>query len=337
MATMNDVAQAAGVSTTTVSHVLNGTRAVAEPTRQRVLDVIDQLGYTHNTIARSLATSSTLTIGVAISAITNPYFMDLVRALEGEISAAGYLLLLADTKEDPVEELRVIRSLHARRVDGYILAPTAHSEPSLRYLLDRGLPAVLIDRLADDQFDQIGVENRDATVQLVEHLAGLGHRHIAMVCGQDGLTTTDERLAGYRIGLENSGLPYDPALVMAGSSDIQPAREAVLRLRALPDPPTALVTANNRMTIGAMAALHDLGLGVPNDVALVCFDDFEWADLFHPRLTVVAQPISQIGAQAARMLLTRLKEPERPPRTVQLAPTFVHRESCGCRLGDWPS
>lgn len=327
---MNDVARAAGVSTTTVSHVLNGTRAVAEPTRQRVLDVIDELGYTHNTIARSLATSSTLTIGVAISAITNPYFMDLVRALEAEISAAGYLLLLADTKEDPVEELRVIRSLHARRVDGYILAPTAHSEPSLRYLLDRGLPAVLIDRLADTHFDQVGVENRDATVQLVEHLAGLGHQHIAMVCGQEGLTTTDERVAGYRIGLENAGLRYDPALVIAGSSDIEPAREAVHRLRALPDPPTALVTANNRMTIGAMAALHDLGLTVPDDVALVCFDDFEWADLFHPRLTVVAQPISQIGEQAARMLLSRLKEPDRQPRTVQLAPTFVHRESCGC-------
>ncbi|MGN6245676.1 MAG: LacI family DNA-binding transcriptional regulator [Motilibacteraceae bacterium] len=331
---MNDVAREAGVSTTTVSHVLNGTRAVAEPTRQRVLEVIDQLGYTHNTIARSLATASTLTIGVAISAISNPYFIDLVHALEAEISAAGYLLLLADTKDDPVEELRVIRSLHARRVDGYVVAPSAEREPpALRYLLDRGLPTVLIDRLADEQFDQIGVENRDATAGLVEHLAGIGHRRIGMICGQEGLTTTDERLAGYRLGLERSRLPYDPALVITGSSDVEPARDAVHRLRALPEPPTALVAANNRMTIGAMAALHDLGLTVPDDVALVCFDDFEWADLFHPRLTVVAQPIERIGAEAAKLLLSRLKEPDRPPRTVQLAPTFVHRESCGCPQG----
>lgn len=334
MATMNDVARAAGVSTTTVSHLLNGTRPVAEPTRQRILEVIDQLGYTHNTLARSLATASTLTIGVAISAISNPYFIDLVHTLEAEISAAGYLLLLADTKDDQAEELRVVRSLHARRVDGYVVAPSAGPEPpALRYLLDRGLPTVLVDRLADDRFDQVGVENRESTAGLVAHLAGRGHRRIAMICGQEGLSTTEERVAGYRLGLERSGLPYDADLLVTGLGDVEPARAAVRRVCGLAEPPTALLTANNRMTIGAMAGLHELGLGVPDHIALACFDDFEWADLFHPRLTVVAQPIARIGAEAARLLLARLREPDRSPQTVQVPGTFVHRESCGCLPG----
>ena len=331
MATMADVAARAGVSTTTVSHVLNETRPVSEDTRQRVLSAIEETGYTHNTIARSLATASTRTIGLAISAISNPYFIDLVHVIEAEIRAAGYLLLLVDTRDDPVEELAVIRSLHSRRVDGYVLAPSGDPEQrALRYLRDQRLPAVLVDRLASAEFDQVGVENREATSRLVEHLASLGHRRIAMICGHTGLSTTDERLAGYHLGLERSGLVGDPHLVASGASEEEPARAAVHELMALAEPPTAIVAANNRMTIGVMQGLQDLALDVPGDIALVAFDDFEWAGLFRPRLTVVAQPIHEIGTQAARLLLARLKEPEGPATTVQLPAEFVHRESCGC-------
>ena len=331
MATMADVAARAGVSTTTVSHVLNATRPVSEDARQRVLDAIEETGYTHNTIARSLATASTRTIGLAISAISNPYFIDLVHVLEAEIRAAGYLLLLADTKDDPNEELEVIRSLHSRRVDGYVLAPSGDPEQrALRYLNQHRLPTVLVDRLASDAFDQVGVENREATSQLVEHLASLGHRRIGMICGHTGLSTTTERLVGYRLGLERGGLARDPELVMSGSSEEEPARAAVHQLLALAEPPTAIVAANNRMTIGAMQGLQDLGVSVPDDVALVAFDDFEWAELFRPRLTVVAQPIREMGTAAARLLLGRLKDPDRTATTVQLPARFVHRESCGC-------
>jgi LacI family transcriptional regulator len=331
MATMADVAARAGVSTTTVSHVLNATRPVSEETRRRVLDAIEETGYSQNTIARSLATASTRTIGLAISAISNPYFIDLVHVLEAEIRAAGYLLLLADTKDEPDEELEVVRSLHSRRVDGYVLAPSGDPEQrALRYLSEQGLPTVLVDRLASADFDQVGVENREATSQLVEHLASLGHRRIAMICGHSGLSTTDERLAGYRLGLERSGLASDPQLLASGKSEEEPARAAVHELLALSEPPTAIVAANNRMTIGVMQGLQDLGLSVPDDIALVAFDDFEWADLFRPRLTVVAQPIRKIGVEAARLLLARLKDRDRPTTTVQLPAQFVHRESCGC-------
>ncbi len=334
MATMVDVATRAGVSTTTVSHVLNETRPVAEATRLRVLAAIEEMGYTPNTVARSLATASTRTVGLAISAISNPYFLGLVHVLESELRAAGYLILLADTKDDPEEELRVVRSLHSRRVDGCVLAPSADPDGrTLRYLSEQGLPSVLIDRLASTDFDQVGVENTQATSRLVEHLAALGHRRIAMVCGREGLTTTTERLAGYRLGLERSGLSLDSDLVRSGSSDVEPARRAVHDLLALPEPPTAIVAGNNQMTIGVMEGLHELRLEVPSDVALVSFDDFEWAGLFRPRLTVAAQPIQEIGVEAARLFLARLDDRDRPPQTVVLPPRFIDRESCGCHDG----
>lgn len=331
MATMTDVALRAGVSTTTVSHVLNGTRPVAEATRERVMSAIDETGYIHNTIARSLVTASTLTIGVVVSAISNPYFMDLVHVIEAEISAAGYLVLLVDSKDDPDEELRVVQSLHSRRVDGYVVAPSGDPDQrALRYLARHGLPTVLVDRLASGEFDQVGVENVESTARLVDHLASLGHRRIAMIAGQEGLGTTTERLEGYRVGLERSGLAVEPGLVTSGFSDVEPARRAVHELLALASPPTALIAANNQMTIGTLEGLEDLGLRVPEDIALVSFDDFAWAHLFRPRLTAMAQPIQEIGEAAARLLLARIHDPERPVETVRFPATFMHRESCGC-------
>lgn len=331
MATMTDVTLRAGASTTTVSHVLNGTRPVAEATRERVLTAVDETGCFHNTIARSLVTFSTLTIGVVVSAISNPYFMDLVHVIEAEISAAGYLVLLVDSKDDPDEEVRIIQSLHSRRVDGYVFAPSGDPDQrALRYLARHGLPTVLVDRLASDEFDQVGVENVESTGELVDHLAALGHRRIALIGGQEGLSTTTERLAGYRKGLDRRGLDFEPGLVRSGSSDVEPARRAVHELLALADPPTALIAANNQMTICTLEGLQDLGLSVPEDMALMSFDDFKWAHLFRPRLTAMAQPVHEIGEAAARLLLARIRDPERPVETVRFAPRFAHRESCGC-------
>lgn len=331
MATMAEVAARAGVSTTTVSHVLNGTRHVSEDARRRVEEAIEETGYSPNTIARSLATASTRTIGLAISAISNPYFIDLVHVIEAEFRSADFLILLADTKDDPDEELAVVRSLHSRRVDGLVLAPSGDPEQrALRYLRQQAVPTVLVDRFASTDFDQVGVENTDATTRLVRHLASLGHRRIAMVGGHPGLSTTTDRLAGYHRGLQQAGLTADPALVAAAAGEEAPARAAVHTLLALPDPPTAILAANNRMTIGVMQGLRDRGLEVPEDIALVAFDDFEWADLFRPRLTVVSQPIEEIGREVARLLLARLQDPDRAPSTAQFPATFVHRESCGC-------
>ena len=327
---MADVAQAAGVSTSTVSHVLNSTRKVSEPTERAVREAIKATGYTHDRIARSLATGRTRTIGLAMSAISNPYFAELAHAIEQEAADAGYSLLLADTHDDPERELRATRDLLSRRVDGVILAPSAEPAAALDLLRKRGIPVVLIDRFAPVELDQIATENVASTARLVEHLTALGHVRIGMIAGLRGLATSEERIDGYRRGLESASLPFESELIGPGESDAEHACAAVHRLLELDRPPTALVVTNNRMTIGAMRALREASLSVPGDIALVAFDDFEWADLFHPRLTTIAQANTQIGEQSVTMLVSRLANPELAARRVQLEPRFVHRESCGC-------
>jgi LacI family transcriptional regulator len=332
MVTMADVARVAGVSISTVSHVVNETRKVREETRQQVLNAIHSTGYTQNTIARALATSSTTSIGLAISVTSNPYFGELVHAVESVTSDAGYTLLLGDTHDEAEQELRIIRTLQARRVDGLILAPSADAGAgTLAHLAEQAFPVVLIDRLASADFDQVGTENEAPTARLVGHLIGHGHRRIGMISGLPGLSTTTERVAGYRQGLDEHGVPFDPALVRSGGSRPDLAQAATHALLAAPDAPTALVVGNNAMTIGTMRALREAGLRVPQDVALVAFDDFEWADLFSPRLTTVAQPCQEIGAHAVHALLSRIADPGRPPRTIRLEPQFMRRESCGCQ------
>ncbi|MFF7974696.1 substrate-binding domain-containing protein [Streptomyces sp. NPDC007905] len=392
MPTMADVARSAGVSVATVSHVLNGTRPVLPHTRQAVLDAVDALGYTPNTLARSLVTSRTRSIGLAVSAISNPYFTEILQGVEAAALNAGYSLLIADPHDDPAHERKVVQLLHERRVDGMIVAPSADPHDLLGYLGRHAVPTVFLDRVlatgdraagaphldqvtsdqstsdqsrsgpatsgqaSTDQahldqgfdqagfdqagfdqasfdqagFDQVCAENTGPMARLVTHLAGLGHRRIGMVAGLPGLSTTSERLAGYRQALTAAGLAHDEDLVVSGNSESAGAERATAALLSLAAPPTALVTANNAMTIGALRALRRQGLAVPDDIALCCFDDFAWADLFSPRLTAIAQPSREIGARAVQVLLDRLATPGRPARTVRLPSAFVHRTSCGC-------
>jgi len=334
---MADVAREAGVSVSTVSHIINGTRFVKEDTKERVLAAIRGTGYTHNTIARSLVTASTKTIGLAISAISNFYFADIVAAIDTATRKAGYTLLLADTHDDPEEELHVVQALHQRRVDGVLYAPSTGADgPGLSYLAELGVPTVLVDRCASAVLDQIGSENRASTATLTGHLTDLGHRRVGLIAGLPDVRTTIERTEGYRDALKQAGLPDDPSLIVGGRPSTAVADAALAELLALPDPPTALVIGNNHLAIETMRALGKRGIRVPDDIALVTFDDFEWADLFHPRLTAMAQPIGDIGGQAVSLLLDRLGEPHRPPRTVRLEPTFMHRESCGCASEETP-
>ncbi|MEW2116781.1 LacI family DNA-binding transcriptional regulator [Streptomyces sp. NPDC005474] len=336
MATMADVARHAGVSVATVSHVLNGTRVVRPATRQTVLDAIETLGYSPNTLARSLVTARTRSIGLAVSAISNPYFTEILQGVEACALEHGYSLLLADPHDDPEHERKVVQLLHERRVDGMIVAPSADPGALVAYLTRHDVPTVFLDRLVDTpgdsapRFDQVCAENAEPMVRLMAHLTDLGHKRVGLVAGRPGLSTTAERIAGYRIGLASAGLPHDERLVAHGDAEPEGAERATAALLTLAAPPTALVTADNAMTIGALRALRGRGLTVPDDLALCCFDDFAWADLLTPGLTAIAQPGRDIGAQAVRLLLDRLADPDRPARTVRLPCTFVHRESCGC-------
>ncbi|HEY9347169.1 MAG TPA: LacI family DNA-binding transcriptional regulator, partial [Inquilinus sp.] len=271
---MADVAREAGVSVSTVSHVLNRTRKVSPETVRAVEEAIARTSYIPNTLARSLAGATTQSIGIALSAISNHYFSEVVGGIEVEAKHHGLMIFLSDTHDDPAQELQTVQALHQRRVDGIILAASADPDrTALQYLRTHAIPTVLIDRLVAPDFDQVGVENRRSTIELVAHLASHGHRRIALVAGQPGLSTSQERLAGYKAGLKQAGLGFDPALIVIGHSALEPARQAVRGLLALDPRPDAIVAGNNLMTIGAMHALRDAALRVPEDMALAGFDD----------------------------------------------------------------
>ncbi|QAY62727.1 LacI family transcriptional regulator [Xylanimonas allomyrinae] len=332
MATMDDVARLAGVSVSTVSHVLNSTRAVAPDTRSRVEDAMARLAYRRNDVARSLAQRKTRTVGVAISALTNPYFGTLVSAVNEELGSRGYAVILGDTGDEPGHEATVVERMLDQRVAGLLLAPSARAgEGTVPQVLAHGVPLVLVDRHTDADCDQVVPLNREPVEDLVHHLADLGHTRIAAVCGMAGLDTTTERLDGYRAVVAARGLDEDPALVLPGHSRADAAEDAVLHAFARPDRPSAVVVLNNAMTIGTLRALDRLGLAVPGDVALVCYDDFEWADLFRPRLTAVRQDLTTMARRAVRLLLGRVAGDDHPPVLERITPSLQHRESCGCR------
>ncbi|RZS37066.1 LacI family transcriptional regulator [Herbihabitans rhizosphaerae] len=332
MVRMRDVAQLASVSVTTVSHVINKTRAVDPETRARVLDAIARTGYRKNSIALALAKGGTQSVGVALSALSNPYFAELVTAIEARVSELGSTLLLGETHEDAEREYDLVTKLLDRRVDGVVLAPTANgTDTALDALVRSGVPAVLVDRLvAPDRFDQVGSDNREPVATLVDHLVGHGHRRIGYVAGRSGLATSIERRQGYDDGLTRNGIAPDPALVVDGGSDGTLAGQAMRRLWELTSRPTAVITGNNYMTVGVLRHLEHAGIVVPDDLALCGFDDFEWAELMRSPLTAIAQDWTAIGTTAVGMLRDRLAEPDRPFETVRIPATLIVRRSCGC-------
>ncbi|MDO8106149.1 LacI family DNA-binding transcriptional regulator [Isoptericola sp. b441] len=334
MVTMRDVARVAQVSATTVSHVINKTRKVDPETERAVLEAIEATGYLSDGIGRSLRTGTTQTIGLAMSAISNPYFGTVVHAIERSISRAGYSLLLADTHDDPVRERRAVRDLLSHRVDAMVIAPSGEADSVLDALVQRRIPVVLIDRIPTRErpgVDAIGVVNEEPTARLVDHLAQIGHSRIATITSDPMLETTIERLSGYWNGIERNGLTRDEDLVQVGvRGSEETTDDAVATLLGLPEPPTAIVMGNNQVTIGTMAALQHHHMEAPRDMALVAFDDFPWANIFRPRLTAVSQPVDELGAGAVSMLLDRLADRDLPPRHRRLEPTLKHRESCGC-------
>ncbi|TDD53036.1 LacI family transcriptional regulator [Kribbella antibiotica] len=332
MVTMTEVARAAGVSVSTVSHVVNGTRLVATATRERVQHAMDMLGYQHQPTARSLSAGTNRTIGLAITVATNPYWVELIQGIDREATRAGLNLIIVDTRDDARHESVAVANLLAHRIEGLITAPAdGWRELTLPMLRDHALPYVLVDRITPDlRVDQVGVENEAATIAIIDHLISLGHTRIGMLSGIPGLSTSTERVHGYHAAHQRAGLPVDPELILVGSSTTDGGRKATWELLQFDDRPTALFAANNSMAIGALAALSAAGVKVPADMALTAFDDFPWADLFSPGLTTVAQPSAAIGARAVQLLLRRMNDPDAPPQTVRLPAEIMHRQSCGC-------
>jgi LacI family transcriptional regulator len=332
MATITDVARVAGVSVSTVSHVVNGTRVVRDPTRERVQKAIADTGYSRDGIARALRRSKTEAIGLVVTETGQPGFAEMIRGVEEEARANGLTLLLANSAENPERELASVQALLERRVDGLLLAPVGGSPHSLvESVLARQVPIVLIDRLSAPDVDQVGVETIAPMKLLVRHLIELGHRRIALLGGDDQIPTLRERREGYSEALAEAGLPATIRVVAGPLQDTAvKAQESIRALLVGPQPPTALVAASQLLAVGALRALAELGLRVPRDVAVVVFDEFPYPDLLTPRLTSVASPNMEVGREATRLLVGRIHHPEMPVATVRLKPQVFHRESCGC-------
>lgn len=329
--TIDDVAREASVSISTVSHVINGTRFVAEATKERVLVAIERLGFEPSSVAQSLKRDRSHAIGLLITDISNPFFTSIVRGIEDVASRAGYSLILCNTDENPEKELSYLRMLRRKRVDGILLASTGTPQPYMDSLVEANFPIVCIDRPAPGRpCDAVLVENVAGACAAVEHLIKLGHDRVGVISGLAPVGTSSERLEGYRQALRAHGLPEDPQLIREGNSRLDGGYRQMLELLDLPARPTAVFTTNNLMTLGALAALQTRGVAVPADLAVVGFDDFEWAIVLRPRLTTVAQPTYEIGETAARLLLERIeKSTEAPPRRVNLPTRLIVRESCG--------
>lgn len=330
MVTARDVARLARVSTSTVSHVLNGTRVVSEDLRTRVLAACEELAFEPNVVARSLKTSQSRTVGFLVHDV-NPFFTEILRGVEEVAEHHGYSVIFCHSHGDPERELAYLRLLRGRRVDGIILASTGARHPVLERFAATRYPVVLVDGAVPGlAFDLVSVDNETAAYTAVKHLADLGYRSIAMVSGGAAFTSTEPRILGYRRALADSGIPFDPALVVSGQSRTREGRSAVLDLMARDPRPAALFVGNSHMTVGAMIALRELGVSMPDDVAYVGFDDLDWAAFLRPQLTMVAQPAYEIGRSAAQLLLERIdRTADGPARRVLLAAQLMVRESSG--------
>ncbi|HDJ30184.1 MAG TPA: LacI family transcriptional regulator [Candidatus Acetothermia bacterium] len=307
MATIRDVARAAGVSVATVSHVINGTRPVAPETAARVRRTMKALDYHPNAVAQSLRTRKTHAIGAVVSDITNPFFATLVRGAEDAAIEAGYSLIVCNSDESPEKEDRYVRLLRRRRMDGLLISPVGDgSSKAVRELPEWKVPFVFIDRRAAGiDADAVLSDNVDGAYQATKHLIERGHQRIGIILGIKGATTTEERLVGYRKALEEARIPVREELIAYGGYRTIGGMEWTERFLAAPAPPTAIFSTNNLMTVGVLKALARHRIRIPNEMAVISFDDLDLGELFQPPLTAITQNPYEIGKVAMRILLSR--------------------------------
>ncbi|MGW4962598.1 substrate-binding domain-containing protein [Nonomuraea sp. NPDC004186] len=323
------VAELAGVSATTVSHTLNRRRPVAEETRQRVLQAIEELGYRPNVLARGLRTSRSQTIGLIIPDITNPFYPALARGLQDVLGPEGYDQIISNTDGVRRTEQAAIEHMIARQVDGLAFAVFHTHAEDLLPVIEAGIPVVRLGgRLVQHGVDLVHSDDEGGGAEATRYLLGCGYRRIAFVCGPAAEGPAAERVAGYRAALAEAGAPADQALVAHTHFSRAGGAEGVARLLELAEPPDALLCANDVMAIGALDEAARRGLRVPEDLAVMGFDDIDAAGMVSPGLTTMANPAREIGQATAVRLLERLREAIDEPSTELVVPArLVRRQS----------
>ena len=326
--TIAEVAARAGVSKTTVSHVLSGNRPVAATTRARVEAAVRDLGYRPDHLARSLRTQRSAIAALVIPDITNPFFPVVARGLEDSLYAAGYRMFICNTDAEPDQEREFLADLAGRRVEGIVIASYTVSRKALSAVHREGIPLVAVGTLVidDPAVDIVMTDDERGGQQATSWLLGRGHTRVAMIRGAPG--TGVERESGFRKTLADAGLPFDPALAPVGHWTRQGGQQAMRQLMALPQRPSAVFCCNDLMALGALDAAADLGLSVPGDVAVVGYDDLEWSSLVRPRLTTVVNPAYDTGRAAGNLLLDRMSGRYQGVRRMVVLPCrIVVRES----------
>src|SRR5512139_3258174 len=281
MTNIRDVARLAGVAPITVSRVVNGADSVSEETRRRVQQAIDQLHYVPNTLARSLRSRHSHTIALIVPDIANPFWTTVARGVEDTAAENDYRTILCNTDEDPAKETNYLNLLVERRVDGVIIAPATRERKRLALLKQLQVPCVLIDRRVEGfKADLVYGDSHTGTRLLIDHLIGLGHRRIALINGPSTISTAQDRADGYRESLEAHGLAVDEGLIFQGDFKQENGYRLAQRVLACDPRPAAIFAANNFIAIGALQALREAGLRVPEDIALVCIDDVPYLSAF---------------------------------------------------------
>lgn len=328
-ATVKDVSAFAGVSTATVSRVLAGMDGVSDLRRQQVLDAIKTLNYQPNRNARNLRKSTMSKIGVIISDIQNPFFGSVVRGIEKNTIKDDLTLFLGNADEDPQREQKIIAMFLEEGVAGIILAPTSPDPENYLALINSGTPLVIIDRFFPvEDVDRILVDGEAGVMVAVDYLVELGHTKIAYVGGLQYLSVMQAREQGYLSALTKHKLLLEEKYLRQGNNRQSGGYAAITALTELDDPPSAVLIANNMMTLGGLQAIHELGLDIPNHLSVIGFDDMDWAPSLRPPLTVIAQPAFTMGELAGAILLDRINDPDQPHQTYVLNTQLIIRASC---------
>ena len=331
MATIRDIANKLGVSISTVSAVINNRGYVSAAMRARIENAIRKANYNPHQIARSLRLGQTHTIALIVPDLTNSFYSHLMRGVEDHLAAAGYRLLVADSREDWKRQHDYLVSFSGRIADGIILVPCMATSDQIAMIpgIVHETPLVYADRspLRCD-VDSVLVNNVRASFEAMCHLLKLGHRRIGIVTEPLNLLNAADRLAGYKRALSSYGIPVDRVLIRKGDNTEDSGYRQGLELLEVADRPTAVLVCNNLMTMGFLAALKELGVACPQEVSLVGFDDFEWSAYLGPPLTMVRQPASELGAEAAQVVLDRVRHPaDSKTHKVQLLTQLIVRES----------
>jgi DNA-binding LacI/PurR family transcriptional regulator len=331
MASMNEVAKRAGVSVATVSRVLNNSNNVNDVTRTKILKAIKDLNYQPNRVAkrlRSKSVSSNL-IGVLIPDIQNPFYVDVLRGIEDVASSNNYAIIMCNFGQDQERERMYLEILQSESIDGLIAAPASEDDPQLKKMLSNGLPVVCVDRgLKDTDVDVVLVNNFDGAYKAVDHLVKQGYRRIAYISGLLTIPSSRLRERGYKEALQDNGIEIDQELIRYGDSKHESGVRLCEELLNMANPPDAVFTGNNLITLGALETIHRRGIKIPSEIAIVGFDDMYWSNSLNPPLTAVRQPAYEIGKRAGELLIQRIENPERECIQMILNAELKIRSSC---------